>query len=198
MKVKDFDLLGRNLVGAMIGMLPSSEASLRAAAYDWTENDKLWQIQGDLVSLTNGNPSTFEHAKKVVKPHLIEAMSKRPAPDLLYRTATKPGVLGGKAYNKGDTIILSLVSALQADLDAGQPDIFTVFGDYRDKKCPYNTGRNPHACPATDMAMGNLLGIITALLQAGEIQTLPASLIWEISFKVDKTEIPDHCKTPPN
>ena len=193
-KVKDFDLLGRNLVGAMIGMLPSSEASLRAATYDWAENDKLWQIQGDLVSLTNGKTATFEQAKEIVKPHLIEAMSKRPAPDLLYRTATKPGVLGGKAYKKGDTIILALVSALQADLDAGKSDIFTVFGDYRDKKCPYNTGRNPHACPATDMAMGNLLGIITALLQAGEIQTLPASLIWEISFKVEKIENPDHCK----
>lgn len=198
MKVKDFDLLGRNLVGAMIGMLPSSEASLRAASYDWAENEKLWQIQGDLISLTNGLPATFELAREIVKPHLIEAMSKRPAPDLLYRMATKPGVLGGKSYNKGDTIILSLVSALQADLDAGEPDIFTVFGDYRDKKCPYNTGRNPHACPATDMAMGNLLGIITALLQAGEIQTLPASLIWEISFKVEETEFPPHCKRQAN
>ena len=109
---------------------------------------------------------------------------------------TRSGVLDGKAYKKGDTIILALVSALQADLDEGKPDIFTVFGDKRSKKCPYNTGRNPHACPATDMAMGNLLGIITALLQAGEIQTLPASLIWEISFKVEKTENPDHCKIP--
>jgi len=196
-KVKDFDLLGRNLVGAMIGMLPSSEASLRAAAYDWAENEKLWQIQGDLVSLTNGKPATFEQASEIVKPSLIEAMSKRPAPDLLYRTATKSGVLGGKSYNKGDTIILSLASALQADLDAGSPDIFTVFGDYREKKCPYNTGRNPHACPATDMAMGNLLGIITALLQAGEIQTLPASLIWEISFKTKTSDFPEHCKVKP-
>jgi len=190
MEVKDFDLLGRNLVGAMVGMLPSSEASLRAATYDWSDTNKLWQIQGDLVSLTNGKAASFEEAEKVIKPYLVEAMSKRPAPDLLYRTATKPGKLGGKAYNAGDTVILSLASALQADLDTGTPDISTVFGDYRDKECPYNTGRNPHACPATDMAMGNLLGILTALLQAGAIQTLPASLIWQIDFEVSKAECP--------
>lgn len=180
-KLGDYTLLGHNIVGAMIGMLPSSEASLRAAFYDWTDKKTLWGIQGDLISLTGGAEPTFDQASIAVKPHLIEAMSKRPAPDLLYRTAVQSGEIAGKAYNKDDTIILSLASALQNDLDQGNPDISTVFGNYRDKNDPYNTGRNPHACPAMDMAMGSLLGIVTALLDAGNIQAMPASLIFEIS-----------------
>jgi hypothetical protein len=37
-----------------------------------------------------------------------------------------------------------------------------------------------HACPAYEMAMGTMLGILTALLQAGEIQALPQPFLIKI------------------
>ena len=38
-----------------------------------------------------------------------------------------------------------------------------------------------HACPAREMALGAIMGIMAALLDAGRIQALPASLIVRIS-----------------
>ena len=179
---EEFDLLGRNIVGAMIGMLPSSEASLRGAIFEWIDQDLLWSIQGELISKTDGVPTSYEIANKVISPHLKRSMSKRPAPDLLHRNVVRNGQFHGVEHKVGDTVFLSLVSALMTDLETGNEEdgYLTVFGGKRSAGNATD-GENPHACPATNMAMGSLLGILTALFESGRIQALPASLILEIS-----------------
>jgi len=182
---KDYNLLGRNIIGAMIGMLPSSEATLRMVTKSWLDEGTFWQLQGDLLSLTDGKAPSYEHARTALENALIAGMSVRPAPDLLYRRAVTGGEIGDVRYKAGDTIILSLVSAMEADLEAGTPDINTVFGGKRTKDPIHGGGYNPegipHACPAKEMAMGALLGILAALMTSGRIQAMAASLILEIS-----------------
>ena len=119
---EEFDLLGRNIVGAMIGMLPSSEASLRGAIFEWIDQDMLWSIQGELLSKTDGAPTTYEIANKIISPHLKRSMSKRPAPDLLHRNVVKDGLFHGLEHKEGETVFLSLVSALMTDLEAGEEE----------------------------------------------------------------------------
>ena len=175
-----FELLGRNVIGAMIGMLPPTEANLRGILFDWIDQSTLWGIQGDFIRAVENGSDVYQAAKQAVEAPLIASLSKRPAPDLLFRTATCDTKLGDTKIKAGDTVILSLVAATHGDLQGGNADIDIVFGGKR-KDGPNNPKGNPHACPAQKMAMGAMLGTLTALLEAGRIQNLAASLIIEIS-----------------
>jgi len=107
-------------------------------------------------------------------------MCRRPAPDLIYRTAIKDTELEGHDIKEGDVVILGLVSATQAALDEGKPDITPIFGGKR--KALYQSRSEPvHACPAQEMVMASVLGILAAFLASGRIEALPASLIVRIS-----------------
>ena len=139
-----------------------------------------------------------------------QAMCLRPAPDMLFRTAKgrtrivryHRGKLDRKlddAWTKeGDMIIVSLASASQWELQknhTGTSGIDVIFGGKRQSGSqgylevngeitPDPNGDNDHpvhACPAQKMAMGGMKGILAALLEAGTIQALPASLILRIS-----------------
>lgn len=181
--IPDDDLLGRNIIGSMIGMLPPMDANIRSVMFDWTDKKTLWALQGRLfaeAARTGASPRSYELAKQVVDPAIARSMSLRPAPDLLYRTATKDGNLNGIAYKKGDLVILSLVSGSQSKQHQGIPNVDVIFGGKRSDGANNPEG-NPHACPAQKMVMGALLGCLTALLNVGRIQSMPASLIIEIS-----------------
>ena len=123
------------------------------------------------------NDSLYFGAKEVLKPALMKAMSIRPAPDLIYRTAMSSMDLGNVKVKKGDLIILNLASATQKRLKTGDDlNVDIVFGGNRQKK-----NHAPHACPAMDMAIGAMMGIIAAFLDSWRIRALPASLIVQLS-----------------
>lgn len=177
------ELLGRNIIGSMIGMLPPMDATMRFVLLDWLDEKTLWQVQGDLYAIAakgQTRPDDFDVAKAVLEGRLKRSIGKRPAPDLLYRTAKKNGILGGTEFDAGDLVILSLVSATQSNNQSGNPSVDVVFGGHRSGGAR-NDGGNPHACPAQKLVMGALMGFLTALLTAGRIQGLAASLIIEIS-----------------
>lgn len=189
------DLLRRNIIGAMIGMLPPTEANLRAVLFDWFDETVFWSLQGQLVSakLKTGKENvTYSVAKSILFDDMLKSMIKRPAPDLLHRTVVKAGRLGHQNYMEGDLFIVSSVAAMREATLEGLPGkrsakkviMDTTFGGGRGKSDPTgasNRGGNPHACPAQGMAIGSMLGILTALFEAGRIQQMPASLILEIS-----------------
>ncbi len=174
--IEDDELLARNLVGAMIGMLAPMEGNLRSVIFDWLTDQTLWQHQAALHRLTkNQQPSTFAQASAALRAPVARAMCKRPAPDLLYRTATCDTELGGERIERGDLLILGLVSAT-----AETGSIDTIFGGER-IAAQQPEGQPVHACPAYKMAIGATLGIVAALLDVGRIQAQPASLIVKIS-----------------
>ncbi len=185
-KQPDYELLGRNVIGAMIGMLPPSEANLRGVIFDWLDKGTLWRVQGALMAETKGKSATFKQAESVILTAMTNSVAKRPAPDLLYRTATKDGTIGGKSYEAGDLVIVSLVSATQDNLSEDNANLDIVFGGSR-KGGSKNPGGNPHACPAQKMATGAMLGILTALMESGRIMALPASMILEVSDWSDQS-----------
>jgi deferrochelatase/peroxidase EfeB len=141
---------------------------------------------------------------------VAQAMCIRPAPDMLFRTAKRRTTIERYQKSKdelgiedaqtreGDMLIVSLVSASQralTDDPTGANGIDVIFGGRRTsgsqgyrygpdgvRPDPNASDYEPvHACPAQAMAMGGMKGILAALLDAGTIQALPASLILKIS-----------------
>ena len=129
---------------------------------------------------------------------MTRAMCKRPAPDVIYRTATTDAVLEAGPKSKedvgapdtqvkaGDQVILNLVSAAQWSLKGNsdrEGDVSIIFGGNRKAASQEDIDVDypVHACPAQQLAMGAMLGVLAALLEFGRIQALPAGLIVKIS-----------------
>ena len=181
------DLMVRNMIGGMVGAIPPMDGCMRWALFDWLREDTLWEYQGAYAMAKKGeDPFSEENmalAFETVQPGLRTAMCVRPAPDLLYRTVKKNGArIADIDAQMGDLVILCLSAATQAALAQGNNDVTLVFGG--DRKLP-DGSKNPssglHSCPAKDLAMGGMTGILTALLDYGSVKALPASLIVEIT-----------------
>lgn len=191
----DNDVLARNLVGTMIGAIPPMDGNLRGILLEWLNERTLWRHQAALRRALGDRPASedFSKARAVLYGPVSQAMCRRPAPDLIYRTAVSNTELECRPrgdypdkveINEGDLVVVSLVSAAQRSLehhDDGEVSI--VFGGNR--RAAYEEGKDldypVHACPAQKMAMGAIMGILAALLDSGRIQALPASLIVRIS-----------------
>ena len=215
------EVLARNIVGTMIGAIPPMDANLRNIILDWLIEKRLWRHQAAFKAALAGrdlnDSAAAKAASDALKRPISQAMCKRPAPDLLFRTAKRTAVIprdpkvlkrdeqgnATEQYERpaavaeeGDMVVVSLASASQWSLDERSGtypdgDISIVFGGKRTKaRQGYDYGPDGvthtddgpvHACPAQKMAMGGMTGILAALLDAGTIQALPASLIVRIS-----------------
>ena len=178
------DLLGRNLIGIMIGALPPMDANLRWTLFEWLESETLWRHQARLAEAVAGAaPGDWSAMRAALEKPIIEAMSLRPAPDLIYRTVEDEEIrIGPVTAHRRDLVILCLPGATQALLSSGKPSAELIFGGIRKSASGGPLAGHPlHACPAMDMAMGAMTGLLSALLGAGRLQALPASLIVRIS-----------------
>lgn len=204
----DDEVLARNIIGTMIGAIPPMEANLRNVILEWLQSERLWRHQAALVQALGGQDAdkAAEAALACLAVPVAQAMCLRPAPDMLFRTAKCPATIPRYSTspmpdleaNEGDLVIVSLVSASQRALirdHSGASGIDVIFGGRREYGAqgyiirdgavlpdPAASDYAPaHACPAQAMAMGGMKGILAALLEAGRIQALPASLILRIS-----------------
>ena len=206
-------VLARNIIGTMMGSIPPTDASLRNIMLEWLVEKTLWRHQAALHR-AKASQSVLARAAEVqeaLRVPISQALCKRPAPDILFRTAKgkstiKTGRVGRRKDSakdvetkEGDLIALSLASATQWSLAQDKAeaagDLSAMFGGKRKAGwqgyqltdagvVPDPAGDNDypvHACPAQKMAMGGMTGILAALLEAGTIQALPASLIVRIS-----------------
>ena len=181
------DLLARNIIGLMEGMLPPTDGIMRGIMYDWTDLDLLWDCQSRYRDQISKSGLNLDSARKALWKPVYNAMCKRPAPDLIYRTATTCTTLAGKPVIKGDLIVLALSAPMQASLDNDAPDIWPVFGGER-VKALQPRGTPTHACPAQPIVMAMLYGMIAAIFDAGRLVVQPASLILRFSnWNVDPT-----------
>jgi hypothetical protein len=187
----DNDLVARTLIGTMTGALPPIDGNLRAVLYEWLQEKSLWRFQRTLFPPPPSN-NLFAWAVANLESPMKSAMQKRPAPDLLWRTAIKPHWLGGVEVRPGDMVIVSVVSATLEKQNTGIDDVAAVFGGLRS-----GPSHPVHACPAYEMAIGTMLGILTALLQEGEIQALPQPFLVKISDPAPRTQSPQtHAPSP--
>jgi deferrochelatase/peroxidase EfeB len=197
--IEDREVLARNIVGTMIGAIPPMDGNLRGILLEWLVGKTLWRHQAALRRALGDRPAFADvrAACRVLYGPVSQAMCMRPAPDLLYRTATRETTLPAGRHDsasggardvhvaEGDLVIISLVSAAQRSLEHyADGDVSLVFGGKRRSAYQPETDdpEHPvHACPAQHMAIGAIMGILAALLDAGRIQALPASLIVRIS-----------------
>jgi hypothetical protein len=164
--IDDDDQLARTIIGAMMGFLPTVDGNLRSVLYAWMDDGTLWRLQELLLS--NAEPNLYKRAQ-VLRDPLMRAIQRRPVPDLVWRTALQTHHLGPVQVMADDKIVVGIISATNEDLAWGQVDVSPVFGGNR-RAATHPT----HACPAYRMAIGVLLGVVTALLEAGTLRPTPS------------------------
>ena len=149
-------------LGATQGFVVPTVSSTVSVLMQWLESGKLWRM-GQWLDGAEGRELESNSAEKLeaslLFKEMIRALRTQPSPNLLHRTATAPVKLGNVDVVPGDTVVVSLRSALQA----GAPWEL-LFGE-----CETGLGveQKPaiHACSGKNMALGVLLGILVAVLR---------------------------------
>ncbi len=165
------EVLARNIIGTMIGAIPPMDANLRNILLDWLLENRLWRHQGALQAALAGQSISdkAEAVRAALRGPISQAMCKRPAPDLLFRTAKRTTVIvpddndenptrdeekkGRREViaQEGDLVVVSLASASQRTLDKdpmGIGDVSVIFGGKRDKPLQGYRYENGCALPA--------------------------------------------------
>jgi Dyp-type peroxidase family len=168
--VADEDRAARTIVGVMMGFLPTIDGCLRGVLYDWLKEKTFWRIQEDLFS--SCETDAYRRAKTVIEQPLKGGMQARPVPNMVWRTAIDEHKLGAEPVKPGDIVVVGIESATQEYAAHGVADISPVFGGQRSANL-----RGTHACPAYNMSMGILMGVSSALLEAGSIRPTAAPLV---------------------
>ncbi len=172
-KLKD-DLLASNLIGVMMGFLPTVDGNLRATLYEWVNDQSLWDHQ--LAYLAAEDKDAPGKARSALLPPLRRTMQLRPVPELTWRTALQDHTLGSVKVRVGDRIVIGIVSATQQCLLDGDDDLYPLFGGHR------KGGQPPtHACPGYDLAMGVLLGTLAALVETVSLRPTLSPMSLKIS-----------------
>jgi hypothetical protein len=151
------DLIGRTIIGVMMGFLPTTYFNLFFVVNEWWQTGAFKSLQEQLK--VNGD-AAFPRAVKVLQEPLMQSMQRKCMPDAVWRTAVKKHTLGAVEVNPGDTIHINIMQATQADQKAGNTDVFPIFGGNR-KADPHPQ----HACPGYALAMGVMLATVNALLE---------------------------------
>ena len=150
------DLQARTVAGVMLGFPPTVFGNLVTVLVAWTGSMKLWEFQQELLQAARDDPS----AKDLLREAFLKTMSAAPVPYAIWRTAATDRPLEDPTCKKDDIVVVGLGSAVA---DGG--DSMLMFGGERNGE-----HKTTHACPGYAMAMGVMLGCVTALLTAGELR----------------------------
>jgi hypothetical protein len=153
----DDDLIGRTIIGVMMGFLPTTFFNLVFVATEWWKTGAYKGLQQQLKA---NKEAAFPRAKAVLEIPMIQSMQRNCMPDAVWRTAVKKHTLGNVEVNPGDMIHINIVQATKADQAAGTTDVFPIFGGDRRQ-----TPHPQHACPGQQLAMGVMLATLNALLE---------------------------------
>lgn len=164
------DLLGRTVTGVMLGFGPTVLGNLRTVLGRWVLDRSLWDLQAALRDADGPPPHAYMPANATLRKPLTEALMARPTPEVVWRTAREDHTLMGVTVREGDRLVVGIASATQADLAAGVPDVHTVFGGSRTPGDWPGDVAALHACPGYSMGLGVMLGLFSALLDAGTLR----------------------------
>ena len=160
-------LVAQTLAGIMLGFPPTTYGNLRNVAGAWLQTGEFTTLHNDLQSSWAAQPDLeeFDRASALLRERLLATMLRRPVPDMLWRTAKRDHALGTVAVREGDRVVIGIISAAQQVADPTSPAHYVMFGG--------DAASQPHAlhaCPGYAMAMGTLLGIFYAVLDAGALR----------------------------
>ncbi len=173
------DLLERTLAGTMLGFPPTVHGNFVRVVGRWIDERSLWTLQQQLADARAAQPAptpapvgmqaaeqarlqaALQRAQAVLRAPLLQTMALRPVPEMVWRTARPEASVDGVApTDPARRVVVGLASALA---DGGDP-MLMFGGDRSAQQAP------PHACPGYAMAMGVLLGVLSALLEAGTLR----------------------------
>ncbi|WP_425261264.1 Dyp-type peroxidase [Rubrivivax sp. RP6-9] len=173
------DLLERTLAGTMLGFPPTVHGNFVRVVGRWIDDRSLWTLQQQLADARAAQAApapppadpqaaaqarlqaALQRAQAVLGTPLLQTMARRPVPEMVWRTAAPGASVGGEApTDPARRVVVGLASALA---DGGDPML--MFGGDRRAGTP-----PPHACPGYAMATGVLLGVLSALLEAGTLR----------------------------
>jgi hypothetical protein len=141
------------LMGA-VGFAPPAIGAVTRILDHWIESGQLWQLQRAVAA----DP-------KVLRPAILEALSKVPAPPTLYRTATQRTTLGEVSVPEGARVIVNLaaVYAHAVERRDDSPEAWFFGGKHGGASADVGTTR--HGCPGRSAGVIVIEEIVRALLQ---------------------------------
>lgn len=159
----DIDLQATTVAGVMLGFPPTVLGNLISVVMAANNSRVLWDWQQDLTDL---NSETHAAVSGLLHDPLIDTMRLGPVPYMDWRTAGSNCKIGSQVIPPGEKVVVGLGSAVK---DPGN-DPLLMFGGARKHVPGTADHRTVHACPGYGMAVGVMLGVITALLKAGELR----------------------------
>lgn len=171
------------LMGALLGFMPTVQGNFLSTMREWVRSRELWRIQQTYLdelhkakqgkSADEAKQAAWPVAKQYLLPSLRRSMAAHPVPAMVHRLATENVKLGCEQIAAKEKLVLGLVSAAA---DKNHEELWPVFGG--DYHTPKGVKKTTHACPAQNMAIGTLLGMISAFLELpGTLRPTPASLV---------------------
>lgn len=155
------DATARTLAGVMMGFPPTVYGNflrLMAAWQGEKTNGQLWELQRRLGVAKLTQPDTRQRAIDVLREPVLKTMALGPLPEAIWRTDRTGPVDDPERPGGAATVVLGMASAMTTP---GADPMLMFGGAY---------GQTPHACPGYGMAMGVLLGMCSALLEAGTLR----------------------------
>ncbi|MEN9579328.1 MAG: hypothetical protein RJA70_2337 [Pseudomonadota bacterium] len=156
----------QDALGATQGFVVPTMSSLASVLVQWIDDQQLWRMGQWLQTKSArallgpvGTVTDDALLGSVLFRRMIRSLREQPVPGMLHRKATAKAQLGNVEIVPGDTVVVSLSSAM-----AGGAPWQLLFGE--GSGGPGKPVQVPiHACPGRDMALGVMLGSLVALLE---------------------------------
>jgi hypothetical protein len=169
-QITDHEQLVRTLGGLIQGFVTPTYGSFLSLMNTLIDDKQLWHLQTDWLREKSKRGDDYQKAGRVLSSAMIKAMRVQPVPGLLHRTCVKKYEVGGDTgitINSGEKIVLGLVSATRDPVPATGSASELLFGGDYDAKGDRKT---THACPGKDMALGVMLGMLSVIVEVGNLQ----------------------------
>lgn len=155
------DLKARTIAGVVLGFPPTTYGNLLIVMAALMTRLPLGEVQQAWLAAA---PVAAQQAAWL-RGSLTQMLCKAPAPFAVWRVAKVDHVLAGVTIPAGRVLVVGLASAAQA---SGRHEI--IFGGSRHDPA----GEPQHACSGYGMGMGVMQGVLSALLDAGPLQSTGA------------------------
>jgi deferrochelatase/peroxidase EfeB len=164
-EVGDPEAIGMALVGGAQGTLAATTGSFLSVANHGLETERFARWASWLSSregqdwLRDPSAPREGAGEGWLVLEVLKAMGEQPAPDILHRRAVADVRIAGLDVRAGETVVVSLGSAIAGDDAEKLPEL--LFGG------PYpSTGEAPkHPCPGREAALGAILGMLVTVLE---------------------------------
>ena len=176
----DPEVVAKTIAGVMLGFPPTVHQNFLRVMMGWIDNHtsapaagprvSLWDLQADLGAA--GPVADYATTAKALRAPLLAQMRRNTAPEMIWREA--PNHYKGDVAGEPDKTVVWLAGVM---MDPKADDRMMFGGQYKTSPGPLKGLETIHGCPGYEMAIGVLLGMVSAILRAGTLQPTPSSTV---------------------